>query len=63
MSFCLDYVWTDRFPPGKKPGIKLSTCKVVNDLKQFISQKDNEILQNVFDMYADQSVHDFMKEI
>ena len=34
----------------------------MNDLKQFISQKDNEILQYVFDMYADQSVHDFTKE-
>ena len=44
-SFCLDDVWTDRFPPGKKPGIKLATFEVVNDLKHFVSQKNDDILQ------------------
>ena len=33
MSCCLDDVWTERFPPIKKPGIKLATVEVVNDLK------------------------------
>ena len=37
MSCCLDDVWTGRFPPRKKPGIKQATNEVVNDLKQFIS--------------------------
>ena len=41
MSHCLDDVWSGRFPPGIKPGIKQATKEVVNDLKQFISQKDN----------------------
>ena len=45
MSFCLDGVWTGRFPPGKKPGIILATYEVVNDLKQFISQKNNILLK------------------
>ena len=47
MSCCLDDVWTGRFPPGKKPGIKQEPNKVVNDLKQFISQKDNALLQKI----------------
>ena len=46
MSFFLDDIWTDRFPPGKKPGIKLAIFEVVNDLKELISQKHNDILQN-----------------
>ena len=37
MSCCLNDVWTGRFPPGKKLGIKQATYKVVNDLKWFIS--------------------------
>ena len=39
--YCLDDVWTGRSPPKKKPGIKSATHEVVNDLKQFISQKGN----------------------
>ena len=39
MSFHHDDVWTDRFFPGKKPGIKLATYEVVNDLKQLLSHK------------------------
>ena len=39
MSYCLNAVLTDRFPPGQKPRIKLATYEVVSDLKQFISQK------------------------
>ena len=41
MSCCFNDVWTGRFPPAKKPGIKQATYKVMNNLKQFISQKDN----------------------
>ena len=40
MLTCLDNVWAGRFPPGKKPRIKPAIYEVVNDLKQFISQKD-----------------------
>ena len=61
MSCCLNNFWTDRFPPGKKPRIKLAIFEVVNDLKQFISQKDNALLQNL-DIYGDQDVNDFIKE-
>ena len=45
ISFCLNNVWTDRFPPGKKPGIKPAAFEVVNDLKEFMSQKDNTYMQ------------------
>ena len=45
MSCCLDDVWTVRFHPGKKPGIKLVTYEVVSDLEQFISQKESALLQ------------------
>ena len=45
MSCCLKDVWTGRFPHGKKPGIKQATNEVGNDLKQFISKKDNALLQ------------------
>ena len=62
MSFCLDDVWTNRFPLVKKPGIKLTSLEVVNDLKELISQKDNEMLLNIFDIYAGQEVNDFIKE-
>ena len=62
MSCCLNDVWTGRFPPGKKPRIKLATHEVVNDLKQFISQKDSDLLQNFFDIYADQEIDDIIKE-
>ena len=40
----------------------LETFEVVNDLKALISQKDNEMLQNIFDIYADQEGNDFIKE-
>ena len=33
------------FPIEYKPGIKLATFDVVNDLEQFISKKDNKILR------------------
>ena len=62
MSIRLHDIWTDRFPLVKKPGMKQATFEVVNDLKEFISQKDNEILQNVFDIHIDQEVNDFTKE-
>ena len=48
MSCCLNDAWTDRFPPGKKPGIKLAIYEVMNDLKQFISQKDSDLLQKLW---------------
>ena len=54
MSFSLDDVWTDRFPPGKRPRIIPATFVVMNDLKQFISQKDNDIF---FDIYTDPEVN------
>ena len=54
MSCCLDAVWTSRFPSGKKPGIKLATYEVVNDLKQFIAQKDSDLPQKLFGLYANQ---------
>ena len=44
-SSSLNDVWTDRFPPGMKSGIKPATFWVVNDLKKYISQKDNDVLQ------------------
>ena len=47
MSYCLKDVWTGRFPPGKKPGIKPATHDMVNDLTKFISQKDNDLLQKL----------------
>ena len=50
------------FPPGKKPGIKPVAYKVVNDLKQFISQKDNVILEKIFRFYANEGVDEFIKE-
>ena len=50
ISCCLDDASTDRFPPGKKPGIKPATYEVANDLKQFIF------------IYANQEVNDFIKE-
>ena len=52
MSCCLNDVWTGRFPPGKKPRIKAATYKVMNNLKQFISHKDNAILEKIFRFYA-----------
>ena len=62
MSCCLYDVWTGRFFPGKKPGIKLVTYKVVNDLNQFISQKDNALLQKILNVFATQDVEQFIKE-
>ena len=62
MSCCLDDVWAGRFPPGKKPGIKLAAYEVVNYLKQFISQKDNAILLKIFRFYATEGVDEFIKE-
>ena len=41
--------------------MKLATKKVVNDLKQFISQKDNALFQ-FFGIYADLEVDEFIKE-
>ena len=35
---------------------------MLNDLKQFISQKDNAILENIFSFYATEGVDEFMKE-
>ena len=32
---CFDDVWTNKFPPGKNPGIKPATFEVVNDLKDY----------------------------
>ena len=43
MLFCPNNVWNGRFPLGKKPGINQATNEVANDLKQFISQRDNEM--------------------
>ena len=60
MSFCLDYVWTHRFPPGRKPAIKLATFEVVNDLKKSSSPRKT-MLQNVFHVYADTEVKDLKK--
>ena len=34
MSFGIVDVWTDRFLPGKEPGIKPATFDVANDLKE-----------------------------
>ena len=62
MSRCFNEVGTGKFSPGKKPGIKLATYGVVNDLKKFISQKNNDILQKLFGIYANQKVNDFIKE-
>ena len=50
ISCCLHDVWTGRFPPGKKTGIKQATYEVVNELNQFISQKDITLVQ-IFLMY------------
>ena len=47
MSCCLHYALTGSFPLGKKPGMKQATNEVVIDLKQFISQKDNALLQKM----------------
>ena len=62
ISFHLDVVWNNRFPSEKKPGMNPATFGVVNDLKAFISQNNNEMLQNVFDIYADQEVNYFIKK-
>ena len=62
LQFYLNDLWTNRFLPGKKPGIKLATFELVNDLKQFLSQKDNDILQKSFDVYEDEEINDFIKE-
>ena len=35
---------------------------MLNDLKQFISQKDNHLIFKNFDVYADLEVDDFIKE-
>ena len=51
MSFCLNDVWTDRFLLGKKPGIKQATFEVVNVVKELITKRDKEMLQNGFDVY------------
>ena len=48
ISCCLDDVWTGRFSPSRKTGIKLVTYEMVNSLKQFISQKDSNLLQKHF---------------
>ena len=55
---CLDQL----IPSRKLPEIKLAIFHMVNDLKEMISQKDNIMLQNIFDIYADQEVNDFIKE-
>ena len=34
----------------------------MNDLKWFIIQKDNDLLQNVFHIYSNQEVDNFIKE-
>ena len=47
MLGCRCDVWTDRIPHRKKPGIKLAPYEVVNDLKKFISQKENYLLQKL----------------
>ena len=52
MSCCFNDVLTDRFPPGKKPGIKLAIFEVANDWKEFISQEVNDILKK-FVIHAD----------
>ena len=57
--YILKYFGTGRFPPGMKPGIKPATFEVTNDLKQIISQKDNQILQKAFVIYADQEVDEW----
>ena len=35
---------------------------MVNDLKQFVSQKHNDLLQNIFDIYEGKEVDYFFKE-
>ena len=44
------------------PRIKLATFEEVNDLKDFIFKKDNDVLQKDFDIHTDQDVNDFIKE-
>ena len=61
ISFCLNDIWTDRFSLGKKSGTQQAILKVVNDLKDFIFQKDNENDIIALYFYADQDVHDFIK--
>ena len=39
--------------PLKEALNKTATFEVVNDLNEFISQKDNELLQNIFDIHED----------
>ena len=46
LCFLID-VWTGRFPPWKKPGIKLATHEVVNDLKQFVFQKQKTLNKKI----------------
>ena len=62
MSLCLNDIWTDRFPSWKDAWEKPIAFEMFNDLKQFISQKDNDLLQKAFDMPADQDVDVFIKE-
>ena len=41
-------VWSERFPSGKKPGVKQALFEVMNDLKEFIlawNQGENEALR------------------
>ena len=35
---------------------------MVNGVKDLITEKDNEMLQKVFDIYVDQEVNDFIKK-
>ena len=62
MSCCFDDVWAGRFPPGKKPGIKPTAYEVVNDLKQFTSQKDNALLEKIFGFYTTEEFDESIKE-
>ena len=47
--------------PLEKPGIKQRTFKVVNGLKDFISQEDNEAVRTVINFYSDHEANDFIK--
>ena len=59
ISFCIEDVWMGIFPPVKKPGITQGTFEVVNDLKELISERDNEMLEKAFEIYSDKEVHGF----
>ena len=63
ITFCVNEVWNNRFPPWKKYGTIQATFKMVNDLKEIVSNGENEITRNVFGIDADQEVNDFIREM